>query len=84
MIGNEFGVQRVKYVSRRRTPPIQTAPKAESLPSESWTQLLFRSIGFQRVAQDEYLSRLKRERDTYLIRIAELEKQIEEEKSRES
>ena len=84
MIGNEFSVQRVKYVSRRRTPPSQTAPKTESLPSESWTQLLFRSIGFQRVAQDEYLSRLKRERDTYLIRIAELEKQIEEEKSRES
>ena len=56
----------------------------ENLPSESWTQLLFRSIGFQRVAQDEYLSRLKRERDAYLVRIAELEKQMEEEKRRES
>lgn len=47
-------------------------------------QLLFRSIGFQRVAQDEYLSRLKRERDAYLARIAELEKQVEEEERRKS
>lgn len=45
---------------------------------------MFRSIGFQRVAQEEYLSRLKRERDVYLARIAELEKQIEEKKRRES
>lgn len=45
---------------------------------------MFRSIGFQRVAQDEYLSRLKRERDAYLVRIVKLEKQIEEEKRRES
>lgn len=83
LVGNEFSVQRVKYVSRRQTPN-QAAPTAKTLPSESWTQLLFRSIGFQRVAQDEYLSRLKRERDAYLVRIAELEKQIEEEKRRES
>jgi len=64
--------------------PNQIAPTAEKLPSETWAQLLFRSIGFQRVAQDEYLSRLKRERDAYLVRITELEKQIEEEKRRES
>ena len=83
LIGNEFSVQRVKYVSRRQTPN-RIAPMTENLPSESWTQLLFRSIGFQRVAQDEYLSRLKRERDAYLVRIAELEKQMEEEKRRES
>ena len=83
LIGNEFSVQRVKYVSRRQTPK-QTIPIAETPPSESWTQLLFRSIGFQRVAQDEYLSRLKRERDAYLVRIVKLEKQIEEEKRRES
>lgn len=83
LVGNEFGVQRVKYISRRQTPN-QTTPTIESVPSESLTQLLFRSIGFQRVAQDEYLSRLKRERAAYQIRIAELEKQIEEEKPRES
>lgn len=64
--------------------PNQTVLPAENLPSESWMQLLFRSIGFQRVAQDEYLSRLKRERDAYLVRIAELEKQMEEERRRES
>ncbi|KAF9789915.1 hypothetical protein BJ322DRAFT_1044848 [Thelephora terrestris] len=83
LIGNELGVQRVKYISRRQTPN-QTTPAAEGSPSESWTQLLFRSIGFQRVAQDEYLSRLKRERDAYLVRIAELEKRAEEEKRKES
>jgi len=83
LIGNEFSVWRVKYVSRRQAPN-QTALAADDLPAESWTQLLFRSIGFQRVAQDAYLSRLKRERDTYLARIAELEKQIDEEKRKES
>ena len=83
LIGNEIGVQRVKYVSRRRAPNQKTSA-VETPPSESWMQLLFRSIGFQRVAQDEYLSRLKRERDAYLARIAELEKRIEEEKRRES
>ncbi|KAF9645296.1 hypothetical protein BDM02DRAFT_3120436 [Thelephora ganbajun] len=83
LIGNELGVQRVKYVSGRQISN-QTAQAVDNSPSESWTQLLFRSIGFQRVAQDEYLSRLKRERDAYLARIAELEKQIEEEKRRES
>jgi len=79
LVGNEFSVQRVKYISRRQTPS-QTAPAVETVPSESLMQLLFRSIGFQRVARDEYLSRLKRERDAYLVRIAELEKQIEEER----
>ena len=83
LIGNEFGVWRVKYVSRRQAPN-QTTPAADNIPAESWTQLLFRSIGFQQVAQDAYLSRLKRERDAYLARIAELEKQIEEEKRKES
>jgi hypothetical protein len=83
LIGNEFGVQRVKYVSGRRTAS-QTIQTAEVSPSESWAQLLFRSIGFQRVAQEEYLSRLRKERDAYLVRIAELEKQIEEEKRGES
>lgn len=76
-------MQRVKYVSRRQTPDT-TIPTVETLPSESLTQLLFKAIGFQRVAQDEYLSRLKKERDAYLVQIAKLEKQIEEEKRRES
>ena len=76
-------MQRVKYVSGRRTSG-QIIQTVEVPPSESWAQLLFRSIGFQRVAQEEYLSRLRRERDAYLVRIAELEKQIEEEKRRES
>lgn len=76
-------MQRVKYVSKRGIP-IQTVSTVETLPPESWTQLFFRSIGFQRIAQDEYRSRLKQERDVYLERIVELEKQIEEEKRRES
>lgn len=83
LIGNEVGVQRVKYISRRQAPN-QIASAVETPPSESWMQLIFRSIGFQRVAQDEYLSRLKRERDAYLARITELEKRIEEEKRKES
>ena len=76
-------MQRVKYLSGRWTSA-QAIQTVEVLPSESWARLLFRSIGFQRVAQEEYLSRLRRERDAYLVRIAELEKQIEEEKRRES
>ena len=83
LIGNESSVQRIKYVSRRQIPN-RVTQKVETLPSESWTQLLFRSIGFQRVARDEYLSRLKKERDAYLVRITELEKQVEEETRRES
>jgi hypothetical protein len=72
-------VQRVKYISRRQIPN-KTAPTVEAVPSESLAQFFFRSIGFQRIAQEEYISRLKRERDAYQVRIAELERQIEEER----
>ena len=75
-------MQRVKYISRGHKPS-QTVALNETVPPESFTQFLFRSIGFQRIAQDEYLHRLRRERDVYLARIAELQKQIEEEERRD-
>ena len=45
---------------------------------QSFSDRVFDWFGFHRVADDEYLERLKRQRDAHLIRIAELEKELQE------
>lgn len=50
-------------------------------PSQPMSERIFGWLGFQRVSDEDYLERLKAERDGHLRRIAELEKEKEDTKS---
>lgn len=93
---NEFGVARVKYVSRKlrdpsyvppSAPPAPAAPLPSPLdqqppaePPTSFFQGIITSLGFARVSDGEYVAKLKRTRAVYLKRIEILEQEIEEER----
>lgn len=66
--------------------PVPAATSETSLSSPSvervpWTDRVFSLFGLQKVSDEEYLARLKRDRDAHLRRIAELEKETEQTKS---
>ena len=50
-------------------------------PSQPMSERIFAWLGFQRVSDEDYLERLKAERDGHLRRIAELEKEKQDTKS---
>ncbi|KII88292.1 hypothetical protein PLICRDRAFT_54134 [Plicaturopsis crispa FD-325 SS-3] len=75
LVLNEVDVMRVKSMSRLSQP----APPVPQTPQRPlWHRLLDR-IGVHRLTDDEYLAKMKASRDTYLQRIRELEKEIEDE-----
>ncbi|KAJ3567719.1 hypothetical protein NP233_g6179 [Leucocoprinus birnbaumii] len=91
---NEVQVQRLKMISRRRsmTPsPVSAEPQPVFTPaasepvapleqeSTSWKAKALSILGVKRLSEDEYLERLKLQREHHLLRIAELERKLEEE-----
>ncbi|CAL1705174.1 unnamed protein product [Somion occarium] len=91
---NELGVVRLKYLSRtlqtQEVAPSVSATKVATTSSSSvsvntepvpWTERIFSLFGLQKVSDEEYLARLKRDRDAHLRRIAELERQFQEPES---
>jgi len=83
---NEFGVQRIKFVSRRYLIPSQPPTPIDpdlSEPPASKRPLFDRmisAIGLNRLSDEEYLAQMREERAAYLRRIASLEAGLEEEK----
>ncbi|KIM79741.1 hypothetical protein PILCRDRAFT_555089 [Piloderma croceum F 1598] len=93
---NELGIARVKFVSRNRhaqvapasptlqlpsSPPLTSDNRPTELPRPlSYKILGF--LGFQRISDEEYLTKMKATRDHYLRQIEVLEREAEE-KSRE-
>jgi len=83
---NEFGVQRIKFVSRRypipSQPPTPIDPDlSESPPSKQpLLDRMILAIGLKRLSDEEYLAQMREERAAYLRRIASLEAGLEEEK----
>ncbi|THH30360.1 hypothetical protein EUX98_g3832 [Antrodiella citrinella] len=87
---NELGIMRLKFiqeqVQKSRAEEIAAATVAAELhvahqaplvvapPSKPVSERIFGWFGFQRVTDEDYLLRLKTERETYLKRIAELER----------
>ncbi|KAF9265580.1 hypothetical protein L218DRAFT_147397 [Marasmius fiardii PR-910] len=70
------------------TSPSPTSPtytsSNESPKSESnWTTSLLRFIGMTPLSDEEYLTKLRSQREAYLKRIAELQSQIDDAKARE-
>jgi len=90
---NELGIARVKFVYRSQValaPPNLQRPSSPPLTSDnrptepprplSYKILSF--LGFQRISDEEYLTKMKATRDHYLRQIEVLEREAEE-KSRE-
>ncbi|KAF9447262.1 hypothetical protein P691DRAFT_654045, partial [Macrolepiota fuliginosa MF-IS2] len=71
---NEFGIQRLKYVSRQHTS--ETDPQTTPIPQT----IILSLMGVRKVSEDEYLARLRLQREHYLLKIKELERKVEEEK----
>ena len=87
---NEIGIAKLRYVSKSQeenksliTQPSSKLQNGKQVyePSGSVFQQLLKVVGLFPVSDEEYLAKLKRTRDVYLKRMAELEKQIEEEKN---
>jgi hypothetical protein len=77
---NELGVQRLKYLSRSNSMPTSTLPTSvSSNNSSSWKVKALGLIGVRHLSDEEYLERLKLQREQYIKRIKELEKKREEE-----
>jgi hypothetical protein len=81
LIFNEFGVQRIKYISRMHLIPSPSPTPIASEPSKPLFDRMIHAIGLNRLSDEEYLARLREKRATYLRRIANLEAQLEEEKN---
>ena len=89
---NEFAVQRLKLIARQRLSgdgsiPADPQPGPTSRYSElsehkstSLKTRVLSLLGIRKLSEDEYLQRLKIQRDHYLLQIAKLEQQLEEEK----
>lgn len=87
LLYNEFGVQRIKYISRRHLipspspTPIASEPSKLPAPKRPLLDRMIHVIGFNRLSDEEYLAQLREKRAAYLRRIANLEAQLEEEKN---
>ncbi|KAI0957944.1 hypothetical protein AcW1_006170 [Taiwanofungus camphoratus] len=97
---NELGIARIKYVSKKMQESSSvTPPEPSTFPStppfDKNTDLepprpvidrILTYLGFHKLSGDEYLDMMKRKRDGYLRRIAELEeeKKLEEQSSKSS
>jgi hypothetical protein len=86
LLYNEFGVQRIKYISRRHlipspsSMPIASEPSNPPSPKRPLFDRMIHAIGFNRLSDEEYLAQLREKRAAILRRIANLEAQLEEEK----
>jgi hypothetical protein len=93
---NELGIAKVKFVSRNRrsqvapAPPNLQPPSSPSLtsnnrptePPRPFSYKILSFLGFQRISDEEHLTKMKATRDHYLRQIEVLEREAEE-KSRE-
>lgn len=94
---NELEVARIKYVSKKLQPPqspapsipapslpepVQPLPLQEDEPRPSLSERVFTALGWHKVSDEQYLEKLKLKREMYLHRIAELQKEKEEEARR--
>ncbi|KAI0807751.1 hypothetical protein C8Q74DRAFT_86471 [Fomes fomentarius] len=82
---NEFGIMRVKFVSRKlqESRPQRDTPISSPTESTGETRLsildrLMSVVGFRKLSDDEYLRVLKKQRDEALDRIAVLEEERRE------
>lgn len=73
---NEFRIMRIKSLANRRNPsPTLVQHSAEVVDERPrWLQRLL-SAGITKVPEEEYLERLKAQRDKILVRIKELEQE---------
>jgi hypothetical protein len=84
---NEFGVQRIKFVSRRHPipsqPPTPIDPDLSEppAPKRPLFDRMIHAIGLKRLSDEEYLAQMREKRAAYLRRIASLEAELEEEKN---
>lgn len=90
---NEFTVQRLKLIVHQRSSgdgsvPVDSHPRPASVLSEleqhetiSLKIRVLSLLGVQRLTEDEYLQRLRIQRDHYLLQIAKLERKLEEEEN---
>jgi hypothetical protein len=84
---NELGIQRLRYLSQTNSMPTPTLPvTVESLsnvPSDGsrcWKEKALWLMGVRLLSDEEYLERMKLQRDQYVRRIQELERKCQEER----
>ena len=76
---NEFGVMRIKLVSRQiQEARTQPSPLEDSRQQTTIFDRFLGLIGFRKLSEEEYLQTLKKQRDEALARIAVLEREHRE------
>lgn len=78
---NEFGVQRIKYISQRYSIPSHPpTPIKPTVPKQPLLDRMIHAIGFNKLSDEEYLVQMKEERAVHLRRIAKLETQLQKDR----
>ncbi|KAF9479304.1 hypothetical protein BDN70DRAFT_700289 [Pholiota conissans] len=89
---NEMNIMRLRYIAKLHQENRTAVEKPTVKPRQeiqirdsttTWMDTFLRGIGLEPITDDEYISKMKKTRDVYLKRIAELETQLEKEKSRQ-
>jgi len=87
---NELSVSRLRYIARLEEenktvvekPSVGTLRETQDdIPAPPAFQSLMKMIGFIPVSEEEALNKMTKTRDAYLKRIAELEREIDEDKA---
>lgn len=77
---NELGIQRIKYVSKLSQQPGPNAVTPEVPTKPSLTTRLLGVLGVRSLSDEELLVKFRRERENYLKKIEELERELEADK----
>ncbi|KAJ7741585.1 hypothetical protein DFH07DRAFT_55648 [Mycena maculata] len=81
---NELGIQRIKYVGKH-SPQLETSlvPVETTTPvKQSLTTRILGTLGVKQLSDEELLVKLRRQRETHLEKIRELEGELDEDKTR--
>ncbi|KAF9558001.1 hypothetical protein CPC08DRAFT_667974 [Agrocybe pediades] len=74
---NEMSIARLKYLSKQRED-ISLPTVEQTGPSKPWSERLLALVGVRVLSDEEYLEKMKKKRDAYLLQIADLERKREE------
>lgn len=77
VIGDKSDTVNSYHANDRLVPPSMQTVSYQHQEAESWGDRILSAFG-RRVSNDDYLKRLKTKRDTYLRRIEELERELQE------
>uniref|UniRef100_A0A0W0F855 Uncharacterized protein n=1 Tax=Moniliophthora roreri TaxID=221103 RepID=A0A0W0F855_MONRR len=83
-IVNELKVVRLQYLAEKAKHHERLGIQPSPSPPEPWTKSILKFIGITPLSNEEYLKKLRLQRDIHLKRIVELETQLEKEREEQA